>query len=33
MYTFLLQTVKNEIVFDFVFHLKEAIKYQNWFLW
>lgn len=31
MYTFLIQTVNYEIVFDFAFHLKEAIKYQNWF--
>lgn len=31
MYTFLIQTINNEIVFDFAFHLKEAIKYQNWF--
>lgn len=31
MYTFLIQVVDSEIIFDFAFHLKEAIKYQNWF--
>jgi len=28
---FAIQTIKNDIVFDFCFHLKEAIKYNNWF--
>lgn len=28
---FLIQSVNDEIVHDFVFHLKEAIKYNNWF--
>jgi len=31
MYNFTIQTVKNDIIFDFAFHLKEAIKYNNWF--
>lgn len=31
MYTFLIQIVDNEIIHDFSFHLKEAIKYNNWF--
>lgn len=31
MYTFVLQTVNKDIVFDFSFHLKEAVKYNNWF--
>lgn len=31
MIKFLLQTVNGEIVHDFVFQLKHAINYQNWF--
>lgn len=31
MYTFILQTIDKDIVFDFSFHLKEAVKYNNWF--
>lgn len=31
MSTFLIQTVEDNIVHDFSFHLIEAIKYQNWF--
>lgn len=28
---FLIQTIDGEIPFDFAFHLKEAVKYNNWF--
>lgn len=31
MFIFLLQTINNEISFDFIFHIKEAIRYNNWF--
>lgn len=31
MYKFLIETVNNEIVYDFTFHLKEAVRYNNWF--
>lgn len=31
MKTFIIQTVDNQIVHDFSFHLIEAIKYNNWF--
>jgi hypothetical protein len=30
MAKFLIQTENNEIIHDFTFHLREAIKYQNW---
>ena len=29
MYKFLIQTQRNELTYDFAFHLKEAIKYNN----
>lgn len=31
MKTFLIQTVDNQIVHDFAFYLREAIKYHNWY--
>jgi hypothetical protein len=31
LYKFLIQTERNELTYDFAFHLKEAIKYQNWY--
>lgn len=31
MKTFIIQTFKNEIVYDFTLEIKEAIKYHNWF--
>ena len=31
MANFLIQTINGEIPFDFSFHLKEAIKYNDWF--
>lgn len=31
MAKFLIQTMDGEIVFDFAFHLKESVKFNNWF--
>lgn len=31
MYTFLIQLIDNEIIHDFAFELKEAIKYHKWY--
>ena len=31
MKTFILQTINDEVCFDFEFHLIQAINYQNWY--